>query len=199
MVSDALSHQADQFRSLLNHTSDAEGPDDDPIEPDLSILQINLKAYMYTVKLATHYFSRNNSPDGDKCLIMTASLAGYLDQPGSPQYCASKWGVRGLMHSLRQTMPGMGMRVNIIAPWFVRTRIMSQQVQDLVESKGIAFAEKGDAAQAVLHMAADKSINGTFSHRVRVCRHPLIVCCRPLVRDRPAGCRSAWLLRLGER
>lgn len=71
---------------------------------------------MYTVKLAVHYLSRN--PEGsDKCLIMTASLAGYLDQPGSPQYNSSKWGVRGVMRSLRRTMPGMGMRVNIIAPW----------------------------------------------------------------------------------
>lgn len=145
--------------------TDAEGPDSDPLEPDLSILQINLKAYMYTVKLATHYFSR--SPPGDKCLLMTASLAGYLDQPGSPQYCASKWGVRGLMHSLRQTMPGMGMRVNIIAPWFVRTAILSEQVADLLTSRGVNFAEKGDAARAVLHLAADKTINGRQGREVR--------------------------------
>ena len=50
---------------------------------------------------------------------MTASLGGYLDMPGAPQYNSSKWAVRGLMHSLRRTMPDMGMRVNILAPWFV--------------------------------------------------------------------------------
>ena len=57
-------------------------------------------------------------------------------------------------------MPGMGMRVNIIAPWFVRTAIMSESVQELVTSKGIEWAEKADAAAAVLHIASDKSING---------------------------------------
>ena len=76
---------------------------------------------IYTVKLAIHYLARNGEGN-DRVLIMTASIAGYLDQPGSPQYCASKWGVRGLMRSLRRTMPMMGMRVNIIAPWQVSFR-----------------------------------------------------------------------------
>lgn len=140
-------------------TLDQDAEDDEPIEPNLSILQINLTGVMYTAKLAMHYLSRNGEGN-DRVLILTASLAGYLDQPGSPQYCASKWGVRGIMRSLRRTMPGMGMRVNLIAPWFIRTRIMSEEVQKRVEERGIVFAEKADAAGAVLHMAANGSING---------------------------------------
>lgn len=117
---------------------------------------------MYTTKLAIHHLNRNpGGPDHDRCLIMTASIAGYLDQPGSPQYCASKWGVRGIMRSLRRTMPMMSMRVNIIAPWFVKTAIISDEVIDRLESHGIEFAEKEDAARAVLHIASDKSMNGT--------------------------------------
>lgn len=139
---------------------DAEGSDE-PIEPDLKILKTNLIGVMYTAKLAVHYLNRN--PAGhDRVLIMTASLAGYLDQPGSPQYCASKWGVRGIMRSMRRTMPGMGMRVNIIAPWFVRTPIMSEEVQKRLQERGIVYAEKSDAAAAVLHMASDSSINGRY-------------------------------------
>ena len=73
----------------LTDEVDVEG-DGDPIEPDLKILNTNLTGVMYTAKLAVHYLNRN--PEGsDRCLIKTASLAGYLDQPGSPQYCASKW------------------------------------------------------------------------------------------------------------
>lgn len=71
----------------------------------------------YTAKLAAHYLSRSASRDA--ALVMTASLAAYLDMPGAPQYGASKWGLRGLMHSLRRTMPDQGIRVNIIAPWYV--------------------------------------------------------------------------------
>ena len=66
------------------------------------------------------------------------------------------------MRSLRRTVPGMGMRVNIIAPWFVRTNIMSEEVKKLVEESGLKWAEKGDAAAAVLHMASDSSINGEY-------------------------------------
>ena len=91
---------------------------------------------------------------------MTSSLAGYLDLPGSPQYNAAKFGVRGLMRALRRTGPAMNLRVNIIAPWFIQTRIMSDQVVEVLQGKGIVFAEKADAAAAVLHLASDRSING---------------------------------------
>ena len=143
---------------LIDSHADADG-NDEPVKPDLKILNINLVGVMYTVKLAVHYLNRNGE-NRDRALIMTASLAGYLDQPGSPQYCSSKWGVRGIMRALRRTVPRMNMRVNIISPWFVKTPIMSKEVQDLVESKGIQWARKEDAAGAVLHMAADGTSNG---------------------------------------
>lgn len=139
---------------------DAE--DDEPVQPDLRILNTNLIGVVYTAKLAVHYLSRNTL-GSDRCLIMTASLAGYLDQPGSPQYCGAKWGVRGLMRSLRRTCPKYDMRVNIIAPWFIKTQIISEQVADVLMSKGIVFAEKEDAGKAVLHLASDRSFNGEFT------------------------------------
>jgi NAD(P)-dependent dehydrogenase (short-subunit alcohol dehydrogenase family) len=52
------------------------------------------------------------------------------------------------------------MRVNIIAPWFINTRIIADPVVDLLVSRGIEFADKADAAAAVLHLASDQSING---------------------------------------
>lgn len=93
-------------------------PDGDPIEPDLSILNTNLIGVMYTAKLALYYFPK--CPDGenrDRSLILTGSMASFLDQPRSPQYNASKWGLRGLMRSIRRTGPKENVRVNLIAPW----------------------------------------------------------------------------------
>lgn len=43
---------------------------------------------------------------------------------------------------------------------FIHTRILSDQVADLIKSAGVDFAEVEDAASAILHFAADKSING---------------------------------------
>lgn len=90
----------------------------EPVKPDLSILETNLVGVMYTTKLALHYFARQPEGSGrDRCLIMTSSLAGYADHNGAPQYSAAKFGVRGMMRSLRQVLPKQQARVNIIAPW----------------------------------------------------------------------------------
>lgn len=132
-----------------------------PTEPDLTVLKTNLLGVAYTAKLANFYFPKQ--PDGadrDRCLVITASLSGYIDHPGSPQYNASKWAVRGLMRSLRRTGPSFGMRVNVIAPWFIHTRILSDEVAHVIKGAGAEFAEVEDAASAVLHFASDKAING---------------------------------------
>ncbi|KAK3697635.1 hypothetical protein LTR37_017374 [Vermiconidia calcicola] len=90
---------------------------------------------------------------------MTASIPGYQEQPHSPEYDSSKWGVRGLMRCLRRTMPGMCMRVIILAPRYIWTRIMTKEFQEMVAGRGLRFAETADAGAAVLHLASDESIN----------------------------------------
>jgi NAD(P)-dependent dehydrogenase (short-subunit alcohol dehydrogenase family) len=57
-----------------------------PVKPDLRIIEINLIGMVYTTKLALHYFRRQRLvPERDRCLILKASVAAYVDQPGSPQ------------------------------------------------------------------------------------------------------------------
>lgn len=124
--------------------------------------QTNYIAVCYTAKLAIHYLNRNK-PGSDRSLIFTCSIGGYIDQPGMPQYSGAKWGVRGLMRSLRHTCPQYGIRVNLIAPWFVRTPIVAQEAQKVVEATGIGFADVSDAAAAVLHLACDPDVNGEWS------------------------------------
>lgn len=106
--------------SGLDHVfqDNADSATGEPVEPDLRVLDINMTGMMYTAKLALHYFPRQKEAH-DRCLIFSSSLAGYADHPGAPQYCASKWGVRGVMRALRSTMPKIGARVNVIAPWYV--------------------------------------------------------------------------------
>ena len=92
---------------------------EDPVEPNLSILNINLVGVLYTTKLALHYFRRQHekNKDVDQVLIMQGSLAGYIDLPGSMQYASSKYALRGMMRNLRRSGWTFGMRVNYIAPW----------------------------------------------------------------------------------
>lgn len=98
--------------------ADAVDADGEPVEPDLGVAEVHFRGALLTTKLALHYF-RRQLPKGDKdhCLIMTASIAGYWDHQNTVQYAMGKWATRGLMRSLRCSVPEDEMRVNIIAPW----------------------------------------------------------------------------------
>ena len=93
-----------------------------PRKPDLKIIDVNIKGPLYTSKLAMHYFVAQNgesqsATQEDTCLVLISSGAGFLDCPRAPQYQASKYGMRGIMHSMRRSAHHYGSRVNIIAPW----------------------------------------------------------------------------------
>jgi NAD(P)-dependent dehydrogenase (short-subunit alcohol dehydrogenase family) len=134
---------------------------DEPTKPDLSIAEIDFMGTLYTVKLALHYFQKTpRTDDHDKCLILTGSIVSYLDWPGAIQYNGAKFGVRGMMRSLRRTMPRDGGRVNIISPFFVHTRVHTPEIVEWLEKKGIEKVEKEDVGTSVVFIAADKSING---------------------------------------
>ena len=93
-----------------------------PQKPDLATIDVNLIGTLYTAKLASHYFIKQNGQQSsteqeDTCLILIGSGAAFLDCPRAPQYCATKWAMRGIMHSLRRTAFYYGSRVNVISPW----------------------------------------------------------------------------------
>lgn len=133
----------------------------DPEEPDLKILNIDLIGVLYTIKCAQHYWQFDPRPGDEKCFIIKSSLAGYVAVSGATQYSTSKYGVRGLMIQMRMSDR---CRVNVIAPWFIRTAIMSDTVAErigtLLKSVGAGWAEVEDSVKAALRIAADKDVNG---------------------------------------
>jgi NAD(P)-dependent dehydrogenase (short-subunit alcohol dehydrogenase family) len=93
-----------------------------PEKPDLKIIDVDINGVLFTAKLAAHCFISQNgevetAQQEDTCLVLISSGAGYLDCPRAPQYQTAKYGMRGIMHSLRRTMHHYGSRINIIAPW----------------------------------------------------------------------------------
>lgn len=112
-----------------------------------------------------HYFVKQNgteisSNQLDTCLILIGSGAAYLDCPRGPQYSASKYAMRGIMHALRRTTKFYGSRVNMISPWYVRTKILTQTDFDNVEKAGVQLATLEDGGQCLLRILSDTSING---------------------------------------
>ncbi|KAJ9606173.1 hypothetical protein H2200_009134 [Cladophialophora chaetospira] len=137
---------------------------EEPEEPKLTILNVNLTGVLYTIKLALHYFRRQNAQNKgdplDQVLVLQGSLAGYLDLPGAIQYTASKFGLRGILRDLRRTEHVHNIRVAYIGPWFIKTKILSQQVADHLTNQGITFATVEDAGQALMRIVSDPSVNG---------------------------------------
>ncbi|KAH7075785.1 hypothetical protein BKA63DRAFT_595421 [Paraphoma chrysanthemicola] len=141
------------------------GPATGPIKPSLDIVEVNLHGTLYTTKLAMHYFVKQNGTEvsdkqEDTCLVLIGSGAAYLDCPRGPQYSATKWAMRGIMHSLRRTAFYYGSRVNMISPWYVRTKILTDTMFNDVEKSGVQLATTEDAGQALLRILSDRTING---------------------------------------
>ncbi|KAJ5661893.1 uncharacterized protein N7477_009509 [Penicillium maclennaniae] len=158
VVANAGIHRQDEVFSY-------DGDGNTPKKPDLATIDVNLIGTLYTSKLASHYFIAQNgqqpSPSQeDTCLILVGSGAAFLDCPRAPQYCATKWAMRGIMHSLRRTAFYYGSRVNVISPWYVKTRILSEEAFAHVTSVGVQLAEASEAGDCLLHILRDSSING---------------------------------------
>jgi NAD(P)-dependent dehydrogenase (short-subunit alcohol dehydrogenase family) len=138
---------------------------EDPKAPNLKTIDVNIKGTLFTAKLAAHYFIKQNgvtpSPDQeDTCLVLIGSGAAFLDCLRIPQYSATKWAMRGIMHALRRTAFYYGSRVNVIMPWYVKTSILSQKDWDAVSAVGVEFADAEDAGKCLLRILADPEVNG---------------------------------------
>ena len=118
-----------------------------------------------------HYFQLNSAPDSSnkqdrKSIILISSLAAYIELPWLGDYQASKYGVRGLFKALRNNVGAMGVRMNLIAPWFVQTA-MTKDIGPKLEERGLVLAKKETVVEAVMRCATDEGISGKSS----VARH----------------------------
>ncbi len=56
-------------------------------------------------------------------IALVSSLAGFRGFPGAPAYSASKGAVRFYGEALRGALAGTGVKINVICPGFVKTRM----------------------------------------------------------------------------
>ncbi|GAO50648.1 hypothetical protein G7K_4771-t1 [Saitoella complicata NRRL Y-17804] len=132
----------------------------DPVEPNLKTVEVNITSVLYTTKLAFHYSrkAKTLAPGRDRSLVLVGSLASYYELAGGPQYTLAKHAVFGLMKSLRHTSGVDGLRVNMIAPWFVDTQILATPVRSLL--LGLPYAKLEDVIAATILLTAFPAING---------------------------------------
>ncbi|KAH9993454.1 NAD(P)-binding protein [Xylariaceae sp. FL0662B] len=100
-------------------TSMALSDEEEPSQPRLKVLDVNLNGVIYSVKLAIHYMRKNalNAATGSRgSIICTASNAGIYPFPVAPLYSASKGGVIALVRSLAVVLERVNIQINALAP-----------------------------------------------------------------------------------
>jgi len=95
-------------------------------------------------------------------IVNIASVVGQMGNAGQVNYSASKAGMIGLTKSLAKEFSSRGVRVNAVAPGFIRTAMTDKLTED-VQSKMMAtiplgrFGEAADVANIVCFLVSDLS------------------------------------------
>ncbi|KAF7188779.1 Short-chain dehydrogenase/reductase aba4 [Pseudocercospora fuligena] len=84
------------------------------------ILGINLTGVMHSMKEEVKLMKPGSS------IVNAASLAGVRGLPRSAAYCASKFGVVGLTEVCALDYGPKGIRINCVAPGYIRTPMLDQ-------------------------------------------------------------------------
>ncbi|KAI4675635.1 uncharacterized protein J4E88_007669 [Alternaria novae-zelandiae] len=139
--------------------------DTPPAPPSFACVSVNLEAVYNTCYLALHHFRlpRAAATTFKPSIVLIASLAAYIGYPYSTTYSMSKFGVRGLLYSLRERAMHSSIRINLVAPWYVDTGIAKQA--DFVEDNGavlniIGFVSMDRVVDAVVRFASVQELCG---------------------------------------
>ena len=121
-------------------------------EPNLTVVDVNLKGVLYFARIACTYLSHGQDRDApsDKCMVLTSSVTGFKETPGIPVYQSSKHGVLGLLRALRLYLPKTfpGVRINAVCPSMTFTG-MTVGLEDGWMKDGLPVNQPGDIAKVL--------------------------------------------------
>lgn len=105
-------------------------------------VQTNVCGVVNTVLPTIELFKQRE--DTDKHIVLTASIAGYHGLPTAPSYSASKAFVKAWGEALRLSLRENNIKVSVICPGFVRSRITDKNTCPMP-----FFMEAPDAARII--------------------------------------------------
>jgi len=128
-------------------------------EPNWDVVDVNLKGVLMTVKVALYYFRRNDPQGG--VIVVTGSITSFMpSHHGIYLYTCTKYGLLGLLRSLRRYVPEIHCRINMVAPYLTRTGLAKRRDPNSTFTIGQPINDPPAVAQAHAMLAADESING---------------------------------------
>ncbi len=90
---------------------------------------------------------------------MTLTIGGTQ---GNWEYTATKYGLRGFMRTARRNSWEQGIRINYVAPCFIKSAIRTAEYEKWLVDRGVEFGEQIDVAACMMRISCDKSVNGAL-------------------------------------
>jgi len=150
----------DRLDILVNNAgTNRPGPFLEVSEESLdAMLQLNVRAVFRVAQSAARVMLKAGNGG---CIINMSSQMGHVGSPDRSVYCMTKHAVEGLTKALAVELAPQRIRVNAVAPTFVRTPLTSPMLDDPVFSRFvldmIPLGEVGtvdDVAAAVLYLSS---------------------------------------------
>jgi 3-oxoacyl-[acyl-carrier protein] reductase len=132
----------------------ARMPDDDW----RAVLETNLSSVFYTCRAAARGMMRRRRG----AIVNLSSIVGVHGNPGQTNYGASKAGIIGFTKSLARELGSRGVRANVVAPGYVKTRltdVLPEEAQQamLANTPLGRLGDPADVAGAVRFLVSDEA------------------------------------------
>lgn len=128
------------------------------------LFTLNVRAALFTAQAA----ARRMIASGGGSIIHMSSQAAHTGLRDRTVYCASKAALEGLTRAMAVDLAGTGVRVNTVAPTFVRTEMTAAQLdrpdfRAYVDAHILTgrLAEMEEVAAAVIYLASDAAASTT--------------------------------------
>jgi len=154
----ALCEGVDALDVLVNNAGQSGGANEFELSSFERAIEVNL--------IAVHDLSERLLPllsagEGG-AVVNVGSCASFLSYPKAPAYTASKTGLLGLTRAQGDAWGQQGVRSNMVAPGFIRTRMTAGVDQnEVLKGKLLRtvpmrrFAEPAEVASVILFLASD--------------------------------------------
>jgi 3-oxoacyl-[acyl-carrier protein] reductase len=123
-----------------------------------AVIETNLSSVFYTCRAVTRPMMKRRGGT----IVNVSSIVGLRGNWGQTNYAASKAGIIGFTKSLARELGSRGVRANVVAPGYVKTRLTDVLPEEatkamLANTPLGRLGEPGDVAGAVRFLCSDEA------------------------------------------